>query len=182
MRSGRREVMFLNGTSVDAVPGGGPIVQPLVWRPHVSHRRNKRLGSRASVSSCPRNRQRSLEGVNDQRDSVHIGLSHFAVDGRRGRTVARAGVVRPMVASQLTRIARLPITSASVGVYESGTSTPGLDDSTTATNTRPHTGPLMPRLCHGPWQMSVHNSTGTVEVREVTGSAGNDRRQPLIAA
>jgi hypothetical protein len=30
--------------------------------------------------------------------------------------------------------------------------------------------------------MSVHNSTGTVEVREVTGSAGNDRRQPLIAA
>jgi hypothetical protein len=67
MRRCRREVALVDGINLSVVPGGGPIVQPRVSLPHVSHRKNKRFGSRPIVSSCPINRQRSVEGLKDRR-------------------------------------------------------------------------------------------------------------------
>lgn len=73
--SGRRcAVAFLGVTGLSA-PGGGPIVQPRVWRPHASHRKNKRLGSRARPSSCPKSEHQSREGVNGQRSPFTMTLS-----------------------------------------------------------------------------------------------------------
>jgi hypothetical protein len=89
MRGCRRAVAFPDGASLSAVPGGGPIVQPRVWRPHVSHRKNKRFGSRANVSSCPSNRQRSVEGVSHRRSSFNMAAS-----SHRGRTQRLGGRTR----------------------------------------------------------------------------------------
>jgi hypothetical protein len=71
----RRAVALMDGAGLSAAPGGGPIVQPRVWRPHASHRKNRRFGSRASLSSCPRSEHQSTEGVNGQRNPLNMTVS-----------------------------------------------------------------------------------------------------------
>ena len=149
MRGCWRDGTFLEGANRSALPGGGPIVQPRVSRPQTSHRKNRRAGSRPNVSSCPRNRQRSVEGLNERRSTFHMRPCHFVADGGRGRRLERTGAVRLAAASQLTTIARLPMTSARAGVCSRATSTPGLNNITTVINTTPHSNGRMPRLCHG---------------------------------
>jgi hypothetical protein len=72
MRGCSRDSTFADGAGRSAFPGGGPIVQPRVSRPQVSHRRNKRVGSRPIVSSCPRSRQLNVGSLNDRRSSFHM--------------------------------------------------------------------------------------------------------------